>query len=132
MIALSKALHEAGWQGEKLGLTNDGVFFCDAMEVNDSAVAALGNEILRLIAQEPVKAARNSIAIDWTIRKNVRAQMRVIVKRILRKYGYPPDKQAHATEFVLEQAEILCRDWTGKNDQRGNSFIQHHAAFFSG
>lgn len=57
-------------------------------------------------------AVRNSVTIDWAVRENVRAQMRVIIKRILRKYGYPPDKQARATEFVLEQVEVLCKDWT--------------------
>ena len=67
-----------------------------------------------MIAQELLKAVRSSITIDWTVRENVRAKMRVIIKRILRKYGYPPDKQAHATELVLEQAEVLCRDWTEK------------------
>ena len=67
---------------------------------------------LRLIAQELVKAVRNSITIDWTVRENVRAKMRVIIKRILRKYNYPPDKQACATELVLEQTEVLCKDWT--------------------
>lgn len=66
-----------------------------------------------MIAQELLKAVRNSITIDWTVRENVRAQMRVIIKRILRKYGYPPDKQARATELVLEQAEVLCKDWKG-------------------
>jgi len=66
-----------------------------------------------LIAQELLKAVRSSITIDWTVRENVRAQMRVIIKRILRKYGYPPDKQARATELVLEQAEVLCKDWKG-------------------
>jgi predicted GIY-YIG superfamily endonuclease len=95
---------EANQRGEKLGLTDDEVAFYDALEVNDSAVAVLGDETLRLIAQELVKAVRDSITIDWTVRENVRAQMRVIIKRILRKYGYPPDKQAHATELVLEQA----------------------------
>jgi len=114
LIALAKDLREAGRRGEKLGLTDDEVAFYDALEVNDSAVAVLGDETLRLIAQELVKAVRNSITIDWTVRENVRAQMRVIIKRILRKYGYPPDKQAHATELVLEQAEVLCKDWTEK------------------
>jgi hypothetical protein len=71
----------------------------------------LGDETLRTIAQELVRSVRNSVTIDWTVRENVRAQMRVIIKRILRKYGYPPDKQARATELVLEQAEVLCRDW---------------------
>ena len=114
MIALAKDLREASRRGEKLGLTDDEVAFYDALEVNDSAVAVPGDETLRLIAQELVKAVRNSITIDWTIRENVRAQMRVIIKRILRKYGYPPDKQARATELVLEQAEVLFRDWTEK------------------
>jgi len=114
LIALAKDLREAGRRGDKLGLTDDEVAFYDALEVNDSAVAVLGDETLRLIAQELVKAVRNSITIDWTVRENVRAQMRVIIKRILRKYGYPPDKQARATELVLEQAEVLCRDWTEK------------------
>ncbi|HON94027.1 MAG TPA: type I restriction endonuclease subunit R [Sedimentisphaerales bacterium] len=114
LIALAKDLREANQRGEKLGLTDDEVAFYDALEVNDSAVAVLGDETLRLIAQELVKAVRNSITIDWTVRENVRAQMRVIIKRILRKYGYPPDKQARATELVLEQAEVLCKDWAEK------------------
>ncbi len=114
LIALAKDLREAGRRGEKLGLTDDEVAFYDALETNDSAVAVLGDVTLRLIAQELVKAVRSSITIDWTVRENVRAQMRVIIKRILRKYGYPPDKRAHATELVLEQAEVLCKDWTEK------------------
>jgi type I restriction enzyme R subunit len=111
LIALAKDLREAGQRGEKLGLTDDEVAFYDALEVNDSAVAVLGDETLRLIAQELVKAVRNSITIDWTVRENVRAQMRVIIKRILRKYGYPPDKQEQATQTVLEQAEALSAEW---------------------
>ncbi|MDX9975309.1 MAG: type I restriction endonuclease subunit R, partial [FCB group bacterium] len=111
LITLAKEMREAGQRGEELGLTEDEVAFYDALEVNDSAVAVLGDDTLRLIAQELVKSVRNSLTIDWTVRENVRAQMRVIIKRILRKYGYPPDKQAHATELVLEQAEALCRDW---------------------
>ncbi|MCL6582688.1 MAG: type I restriction endonuclease subunit R [bacterium] len=114
LIALAKDLREADRRGEKLGLTDDEVALYDALEVNDSAVAVLGDETLRLIAQELVKAVRSSITIDWAVRENVRAKMRVIIKRILRKYGYPPDKQARATELVLEQAEVLCRDWTEK------------------
>ena len=82
--------------------------------MNDSAVKVLGDETLRIIAQELLRAVRNNITIDWTVRENVRAQMRVMVKRILRQYGYPPDKQARATELVLEQAEVVCRDWAEK------------------
>jgi type I restriction enzyme R subunit len=76
-------------------------------------VKVLGDETLKIIAQELVRAVRGSVTIDWTVRENVRAQMRVMIKRILRRYGYPPDKQARATELVLEQAEVLCKDWTG-------------------
>ena len=112
LIRLARDMREATRRGEELGLTEDEVAFYDALEVNDSAVAVLGDETLRLIAQELVKSVRNSITIDWTVRENVRAQMRVIIKRILRRYGYPPDKQARATELVLEQAEVLCVGWS--------------------
>lgn len=74
----------------------------DALEVNDSAVTVLGDDTLRTIARELVAAVRRNLAIDWTVRENVRAHLRVIVKRILRKYGYPPDKQEKATQTVLE------------------------------
>jgi type I restriction enzyme R subunit len=112
LIRLARDMREATRRGEELGLTEDEMAFYDALEVNDSAVAVLGDETLRLIAQELVKSVRSSITIDWTVRENVRAQMRVIIKRILRKYGYPPDMQARATELVLEQAEVLCKDWS--------------------
>jgi len=111
LIALAKDMREADRRGEDLGLTDDEVAFYDALETNDSAVAVLGDETLRRIAQELVQAVRNSITIDWTVRENVRAQIRVIIRRILRRYGYPPDKQARATELVLEQAEVLCQGW---------------------
>jgi len=81
--------------------------FFDALETNDSAVSVLGEPTLKTIARELVKAVRNNVTIDWTVRENVRASLRVIVKRILRKYGYPPDKQERATQTVLEQAEVL-------------------------
>ena len=111
LIALAKDMRRAGQRGEKLGLTEDEVAFYDALEVNDSAVAVLGDETLRLIAQELVKAVKSNIKIDWAVRETVRAQMRVIVKRILRKHGYPPDKQEKATQTVIRQAEVLCREW---------------------
>ena len=81
--------------------------FYDALETNDSAVKVLGDETLKTIARELVAMVRQNVTIDWTIRDNVRAQLRVYVKRILRKYGYPPDKQEKATETVLKQAELL-------------------------
>src|SRR5262249_45361553 len=97
--------------GEQLGLTEDEVAFYDALEVNDSAVQVLGDQTLRLIAQELVRTVRNNLTIDWTVRENVRAHLRVLIKRILRRHGYPPDKQEKATQTVLEQAEVLSRAW---------------------
>ncbi len=111
LIALAQEMREADRRGDALGLTEDEIAFYDALEVNDSAVKVLGDETLRMIAQELVRAVRNNATIDWTLRENVRAKMRVIVRRILRRYGYPPDKQEKATQTVLEQAEVLCREW---------------------
>ena len=79
----------------------------DTLETNDSAVKVLGEPTLKDIARELVTTLKNSVTIDWTLRENVRAEMRVRVKRILRKYGYPPDKQEKATQTVLQQAELL-------------------------
>ncbi len=111
LIELAKELREADRRGEDLGLNDDELAFYDALETNDSAVAVLGDDTLRGIARELVDAVRANVTIDWTVRENVRAQLRVIVKRILRKYGYPPDKQEKATQTVLEQAEVLCDGW---------------------
>ena len=85
--------------------------FYDSLETNDSAVMELGDETLKAIAHDLVKAVRNSVTIDWTMKESVRAKIRSMVKRILRKYDYPPDKQEKATQTVLEQAELLCGDW---------------------
>jgi type I restriction enzyme R subunit len=111
LIELAKEMREADRRGEQLGLSEDEIAFYDALGANDSAVQVLGDDTLRAIAQELLKAVRANIKIDWTVRENVRAEMRVIIKRILRRYGYPPDKQARATELVLEQAKVLCLDW---------------------
>lgn len=111
LIALAKEMREADRRGEDLGLTDDELAFYDALETNDSAVAVLGDETLRGIARELVETVRNNVTIDWTLRENVRAQLRVLVKRILRKHGYPPDKQEKATQTVLEQAEVLSEAW---------------------
>jgi len=97
LIRLAKEMQEARIRGEALGLSDDEVAFYDALEVNDSAVKVLGDECLRKIAQELVTIVRRSVTIDWTVRENARAKIRVMVKRILRKYGYPPDKQEKAT-----------------------------------
>jgi len=111
LIALAKEMREADARGEQLKMTVEEIAFYDALEVNDSAVKVLGDAVLRAIAQELVGAVRSSVTIDWTMRENVRAKMRVMIKRILRRHGYPPDKQEQATQTVLEQAEVLCREW---------------------
>ncbi|HAM38450.1 MAG: DEAD/DEAH box helicase [Elusimicrobia bacterium RIFOXYD2_FULL_34_15] len=114
LIALAKQLKEAGKRGEELGLNEDEIAFYDALEINDSAVKVLGDEVLMTIARELVKTIRNNVTIDWTLRENVQANLRVMVKRVLRKYGYPPDKQKKATETVLEQAMLIAKDWAEK------------------
>jgi len=111
LIGLAKHMREAQHGGEELRLSEDEVAFYDALEVNDSAVKVLGDQTLRTIARELVETVRKNTTIDWTIRENVRASLRVLVKRILRKYGYPPDKQERATATVLEQAEVLSLQW---------------------
>ena len=108
---MARDMREASSRGEELGLTDDDLAFYDALETNDSAVQVLGDETLRTIAQELVQTVRSNVTIDWTLRQNVRAQLRVLVRRILSKYGYPPDKQARATQTVLEQAEALSAGW---------------------
>jgi type I restriction enzyme R subunit len=111
LIALAKEMREADARGEVLGLSEEELAFYDALETNDSAVEVLGDERLRAIARELVAAVRANVTVDWTVRENVRAHLRVLVKRILRKHGYPPDKQEQATRTVLEQAEVLSERW---------------------
>ena len=111
LVQLAKEMREANARGEQLGLSEDELAFYDALETNDSAVKVLGDETLRGIARELVETVRSNVTIDWTLRENVRAQLRVLVKRILRKHGYPPDKQEKATQTVLEQAALLSSEW---------------------
>ena len=111
LIALARDLRARDARGEQLGLSDDELAFYDALGVNDSAVAVLGDETLRAIARELVATVKANVTIDWTVRENVQAHLRVLVKRCLRKHGYPPDKQAKATITVLEQAEVLSEHW---------------------
>ena len=111
LIQLAREMREANARGEALGLSEDELAFYDALETNDSAVRVLGDETLRDIARELVETVRNNVRIDWTLRENVRANLRRLVKRILRKHGYPPDRQERATRTVLEQAEALSAEW---------------------
>jgi len=110
LIALARDMREANQRGDELGLTEEELAFYDALEANDTAVQILGDETLCAIARELVASVRANLTIDWTTRENVRAQLRVIVKRILRRYGYPPDQQQLATDTVLKQAELLLGD----------------------
>ncbi|MCB9489691.1 MAG: DUF3387 domain-containing protein, partial [Deltaproteobacteria bacterium] len=109
LISLAKEMREANRRGEQLGLSDDEVAFYDALEVNDSAVKVLGDDTLKVIARELVEAVRKNATIDWNLKESAKAKMRVIIRRLLRKHGYPPDKQDTATETVIKQAELLCR-----------------------
>ena len=111
LIRLAREMREAGARGVDLGLSEEELAFYDALETNDSAVQVLGDETLRDIARELVETVRGNVTIDWTLRENIRANLRRLVKRILRKHGYPPDKQEKATRTVLEQAEVLSEGW---------------------
>jgi type I restriction enzyme R subunit len=111
LIKLAKELEAAGARGEELGLNDDEIAFYDALAANESAVRAMGNAELRVIAAELVTAVRKSVTIDWAVRDGARAKIKVLVKRILKKHGYPPDLQEEATKTVLAQAELLCADW---------------------
>ena len=113
MIRLAKEMREAQRRGDDLHLTEDEVAFYDALETSDSAVAVLGDTVLAQIARDLTQTIRNSVTIDWTVRENVRAQIRVRVRRLLARYGYPPDKRERAVETVIKQAELLAADWAG-------------------
>jgi len=112
LIKLGKEMREAQARGETLGMNEDELAFYDALETNDSAVQVLGDETLRTIARELVRTVRENVTIDWTLRENVRANLRRLVKRVLRRHGYPPDKADSATLTVLRQAEVLSEGWT--------------------
>ena len=111
LIEIAREIRSAQRRGEDLGLTEEELAFYDALETNDSAVKVLGDETLRTIARELVQTVRRNVTIDWTVRESVRARLRTLVKRLLRKYGYPPDKQEKAVVTILEQAEVLGKDW---------------------
>jgi type I restriction enzyme, R subunit len=113
LIKLAKELREADKRGQDLGLTEAELAFYEALEVNDSAVMILGDEVLRKIAHELVDQIRKNATIDWTVKEGIKAKMRVMVKRILMKYNYPPDKQPKAVATILEQAEIMCAEISG-------------------
>ena len=115
LIEMAREIRQASERGDRLGLTDDELAFYDALETNDSAVQVLGDDTLRGIARELVETVRNNVTIDWTLRESARANLRRLVRRLLRRHGYPPDKQEKATQTVLEQAELLSESWAYGN-----------------
>ncbi|MFP4029614.1 MAG: type I restriction endonuclease subunit R [Candidatus Brocadiia bacterium] len=113
LIEMAKEMRKARERGEDLGLSDEEIAFYDALAENESAVEVLGDDTLRDIANELVEAVHRNTTIDWALRDSTRAQMRILVKNILRKYGYPPDKREAATTTVLKQAEVLCERRVG-------------------
>jgi len=113
LLELAKKIRDEKDKGKDLGLTEEEVAFYDALANNESAVAELGDKTLKAMAKELVDMLRKNTTIDWTIKESVQAKLRVYIKRLLKKYHYPPDKQEGATKIVLEQAELLAKDWTG-------------------
>jgi type I restriction enzyme, R subunit len=111
LIQLAQEIRVAASRGDNLGLSEDELAFYDALDVNEASVNALGDDILKAIARELVETVRRNVTIDWTQKESVKANLRRLVKRLLRKYGYPPEKQEIAMSTVMEQAEGLSRDW---------------------
>jgi type I restriction enzyme R subunit len=124
MIRLAKDIKEADRRGDDLGLDFREYAFYSALEVNDTSVAVLGDEILRHIARELVDTVKRNTTIDWTVRENVQAKMRIAVKKILRKHGYPPDMELKATETVIEQAKLLANDFSSKFYEQGGDTLR--------
>ena len=110
LIGIAKEVRDAQARGEALGLSTDEVAFYDALADNGSAKEVMGDEKLAFIARELVGKIRKNVTIDWAVRQTARAKMRVLVKRILKHFGYPPDLEKKAIQTVLEQAELLCSD----------------------
>jgi type I restriction enzyme R subunit len=108
LVELAKQMRDAHDRGDKLGLREDEIAFYDAVVQNDSAVLQMGDDTLKKIARELVKAVRDSAAIDWNLKESVRAEMRAKIKRLLARYDYPPDKEEKAIDLVLEQAELFA------------------------
>ena len=111
LIAMAEEFRAATERGEDLGLTADEMAFYDALETNQAAVRELGDDILRKIAAELTDQLRKNVSVDWSVRETVRAKLRLLVKRILRKYKYPPDLEQRAIDLVLQQAETLSEAW---------------------
>ena len=111
LIDLAKEMRETPGRGEALGLTEDEIAFYDALVVHGEVKDLMADDILAAIAHDLVEAIRSSVTIDWTQKEAVRADMRRKIKRLLRKHGYPPDQQEEAVLTVIEQAEVVAKEW---------------------
>ena len=114
LIRIAREISASDRRGQDMGLSEDELAFYDALETNDSAVKVLGDDQLRAIAREIAEKVRKNATIDFAIKETARARIMVIVRRILNKYGYPPDKQPAAIELVMKQAENLADVWTAQ------------------
>ncbi len=111
LINVAKEMDAATKRGVYLGLSDDEIAFYDALAANESALQGMGDKKLRVIAAELISQVKKSVTIDWNLRESARARIKVMVKRILNKWGYPPDLQEEAVKTVLAQAELLCKEW---------------------
>ncbi len=123
LLRIAREMRDAQNKGKELGLTEDEIAFYDALETNDSAVKILGDEILKQIARDLFKSVKANTTIDWTIKESVQAKIKVLVKRILKKYGYPPDKQKRAVETVLKQAKLTCLEVVEASNPGNDDFL---------
>ena len=112
---MARKFREEREKGKEFGLNETEIAFYDALADCKDAIEVLGDGKLRFLALELVKLIRNSVKTDWTIRESIRADLRLKVKKLLKKYGYPPIGQEHATELVLKQAELVAKDWAEEN-----------------
>jgi type I restriction enzyme R subunit len=111
LIEMAKKFAAASKRGDELGLNEDELAFYDALATNEASVRELGDETLAKIAHELTASLRANVSVDWSSRESVRAKLRILVRRILRKYDYPPDKAEDAAQMILDQTEMLCEGW---------------------
>ena len=114
LIRIARKIKEDQEKGEELNLSEDEKAFYDALANNESAIEVLGDDTLRKLALEIVNLVKNSVKVDWTVRESVQAGLKLKVRLVLRRYGYPPDKRESATNLVLAQAQVVAKDWAEK------------------
>jgi type I restriction enzyme R subunit len=111
LVELAKQLKAEHDRGAALGMSDAELAFYDAVRTNDAAVLELGDEVLQTIARELVEAVRGNVTIDWRSKQTVRARLRSVVRRLLTKHRYPPDRRETTTDLILQQAELIAADW---------------------